>query len=76
MKGRTEEFKMKKILAALLCCALLLCCCSAFAADYIIATDTAFRPFEYTDETGKLVGIDVEILAAIAADFIVYWIIL
>ena len=36
--------------------------------DYTFGTDTAFRPFEYTDETGTLVGIDVELLAAIAAD--------
>ena len=57
---------MKKILAALLCCALLLCCCSAFAADYIIATDTAFRPFEFADENGVYVGIDIDLLAAIA----------
>jgi len=33
-----------------------------------ISTDTVFRPFEYTDASGKLVGIDVEILAAIAED--------
>jgi hypothetical protein len=26
--------------------------------DYTFGTDTAFRPFEYTDETGTLVGID------------------
>ena len=41
----------------------------AFAADsYVIATDTVFKPFEYTDETGSFVGIDVDILAAIAED--------
>lgn len=33
-----------------------------------IVTDTAFKPFEYTDDSGKLVGIDVDILAAIADD--------
>ena len=33
-----------------------------------IATDTVFRPFEYTDESGNFVGIDVDILAAIAED--------
>ena len=33
-----------------------------------IVTDTAFKPFEYTDDSGKLVGIDVAILAAIADD--------
>ncbi len=35
---------------------------------YIIATDTVFRPFEYTDENNQFVGIDVDILAAIAED--------
>lgn len=33
-----------------------------------IVTDTAFKPFEYTDDSGELVGIDVDILAAIAED--------
>ena len=59
---------MKKIVAAMLCVAMLLCMCAALAEDYAIATDTAFRPFEYTDETGALVGIDMEILAAVAED--------
>ena len=35
---------------------------------YTIATDTAFAPFEYTDASGNLVGIDMEILAAVAED--------
>ncbi len=38
------------------------------AAKYVIATDTVFKPFEYTDESGNFVGIDVDILAAIAED--------
>jgi ABC-type amino acid transport substrate-binding protein len=38
------------------------------AVDYIIATDTVFKPFEYTNEDGEFVGIDVDLLAAIAAD--------
>ncbi len=59
---------MKKIVAAMLCAAMLLCAGAALAEDYAIATDTAFRPFEYTDETGALVGIDVDILAAVAED--------
>lgn len=33
-----------------------------------IVTDTAFKPFEYTDDSGNFVGIDVDILAAIAED--------
>ena len=35
---------------------------------WIIATDTVFRPFEFTDENGDFVGIDVDVLAAIAED--------
>jgi len=35
---------------------------------WIIATDTSFKPFEYTDEAGNFVGIDVDILAAVAED--------
>ena len=35
---------------------------------WVIATDTVFKPFEYTDETGAFVGIDVDIVAAIAED--------
>ena len=59
---------MKKLVALIMCVAMLLCMGTAMAEDYAIATDTAFRPFEYTDENGELVGIDMEILAAIAAD--------
>lgn len=35
---------------------------------YLIATDTTFAPFEFQDESGNYVGIDIEILAAVAAD--------
>ncbi len=35
---------------------------------WLVATDTVFKPFEYTDENGDFVGIDVDILAAIAED--------
>lgn len=35
---------------------------------YVIATDTVFKPFEYTDASNNFVGIDVDILAAIAED--------
>ncbi len=33
-----------------------------------IATDTAFKPFEYTDDQGNFVGIDMDILDAVAKD--------
>ena len=58
---------MKKLVIAVMAVAMLLAS-FALAEDYAIATDTAFRPFEFTDETGTLVGIDVEILTAIAED--------
>lgn len=35
---------------------------------YIIATDTAFPPFEFTNADGNFVGIDVDIINAIAED--------
>lgn len=38
------------------------------AKVYVIATDTTFAPFEYQDANGDYVGIDIEILAAVAED--------
>ena len=35
---------------------------------YVIATDTTFAPFEFTDSSNNFVGIDVDLLAAIAAE--------
>ncbi len=35
---------------------------------WVIATDTVFKPFEYTNDAGEFVGIDVDIVAAIAED--------
>ncbi len=40
----------------------------AEAKTYIIATDTTFAPFEFQDASGKYVGIDIELLEAIAED--------
>lgn len=42
----------------------------AHAAEktYIIATDTTFAPFEFESQEGKFVGIDVELLEAIAKE--------
>ncbi len=45
----------------------------ATAADdsgetFVIGTDTTFAPFEFTDENGDLVGIDMDLLRAIAED--------
>lgn len=38
------------------------------AKVYNIATDTTFAPFEFQNDAGEYVGIDIEILAAIAED--------
>lgn len=40
---------------------------SSNSGKYLIATDTTFAPFEYEDN-GTMVGIDMDILAAIAKD--------
>ncbi len=41
---------------------------TAEGRKWIIATDTVFKPFEYTNENNEFVGIDVDLLAAIAED--------
>jgi len=63
----------KKFFAVLMMAAMavsMVACGSSKASSdkYIIATDTAFRPFEFTNASGEFVGIDVDILAAIAED--------
>lgn len=74
---------MKKLLAVLTTAGLtaaMLAGCGAPAKEantntgnvsdkkWVIATDTVFKPFEYTDANGEFVGIDVDIVAAIAED--------
>lgn len=41
---------------------------AASGKKWVIATDTVFKPFEYTDASGNFVGIDVDLVAAIAED--------
>lgn len=38
------------------------------AGKFIIATDTTFSPFEFENEEGEFVGIDMDILKAVAED--------
>ncbi len=65
---------MKRLLALILALVMIIGCFVGCAEKkeegkkWIIATDTVFKPFEYTDENGDFVGIDVDILAAIAED--------
>lgn len=70
----------KKILSLLLAatCVVSMVGCGGSAAGgnagsasgkvWVIATDTAFKPFEYKADNGEFVGIDVDILDAIAKD--------
>ena len=62
---------MKKLLAIVLAAVMCLCfaaCSGNNTADYVIATDKGFSPFEFQDAEGNIVGIDMDILAAIAED--------
>jgi polar amino acid transport system substrate-binding protein len=63
--------KIVRICAVMMAVAMMVACfagCGAKGDKYIIATDTTFAPFEFTNDKGEFVGIDVELLAAIAAD--------
>ncbi len=59
-------------LALVLVCALscmIACSNDGEAVDYIIYSDNSFPPFEYYDDTAKAyVGVDMDILAAVAED--------
>ena len=66
---------MKKFLAivltVVLCVAFIGCAAEKEAnngSHYVIATDKGFSPFEFQDKKGNIVGIDMDILAAIAED--------
>ncbi|ULQ60802.1 transporter substrate-binding domain-containing protein [Brucepastera parasyntrophica] len=43
-------------------------CAEKKKTEYLIATDTTFAPFEFEDSKGNFVGIDMDLLAAIAED--------
>ena len=69
---------MKKFLSIMLILCLMLGILAGCGGDnangdndgkvWVVATDTVFKPFEYTNADGEFVGIDVDILAAIAED--------
>ncbi|MDR2019749.1 MAG: transporter substrate-binding domain-containing protein [Treponema sp.] len=65
----------KKLFVCMLVCAVLFAGGTLYAkggaaksAAYTIATDTTFAPFEFQDASSNYVGIDIELLAAIAGD--------
>ncbi len=65
---------MKKLLTILMVAVMLvgLVACGAPATEtgkhFVVATDKGFSPFEFQDAEGNIVGIDMDILAAIAED--------
>ena len=70
---------MKKTLALIMALAMALCLFAGCgeapveevvenAKHFVIATDKGFSPFEFQDAEGNIVGIDMDILAAIAED--------
>ena len=64
---------MKKKVLSVILGAAMTASMAAMAANaeektYVIATDTTFAPFEYVDDSGETVGIDMDLLAAIAED--------
>lgn len=56
------------ILGAAMTASMVAMAASAEEKTYVIATDTTFAPFEYVDDSGETVGIDMDLLAAIAED--------
>ena len=56
------------VAAAVMSVACLASCGGTKNADYVIATDKGFSPFEFQDAQGNIVGIDMDILKAIAED--------
>ncbi len=71
---------MKKLIALLLALSMLLCFVGCGSTEkeesndasateekvLVMGTNAAFPPYEFTDDTGKIVGIDAEIAAAVA----------
>lgn len=68
--------KSRKLTALMICLFFVVALAGNFGAvahaenktKYDIGTDTTFAPFEFEDVDGKFVGIDMDLLAAIAKD--------
>ena len=59
---------MKAALASVMGLSLVGCGSSSSTSSktYIIATDKTYAPFEMTDKKGKLIGLDMDLMRAIA----------
>lgn len=62
--------KLVSVMLSAVMAASMMCAAASAEEDktYIIGTDTTFAPFEYVNDEGKTVGIDMDLLAAIAED--------
>lgn len=57
------------VLTALIVASLVLPACGPAGGDvYTVAMDATWPPFEYTDEDGAIIGFDVDLINAIAAE--------
>ncbi|MEN6571568.1 MAG: basic amino acid ABC transporter substrate-binding protein [Anaerolineaceae bacterium] len=54
------------VVCALLALAMILTACAPAAKKITVATDATFKPFEYTDDKGNMVGFDIDLMNEIA----------
>lgn len=58
--------KWSVVVCALLALAMVLTACAPAAKKITVATDATFKPFEYMDDKGNMVGFDVDLMNEIA----------
>ncbi len=54
------------VLSVLIALVLLLTACAPAATKVSVATDATFKPFEYKDDAGNLIGFDIDMMNKIA----------
>ena len=64
------------IMSVLLALALILTACAPAAKKITVATDATFKPFEYMDDKGNMVGFDIDLMNEIAkkANLSIEWV--
>lgn len=55
------------VISILLALALLVTACAPAAKKITVATDATFKPFEYMDDKGNMVGFDIDLMNEIAS---------
>ena len=64
---------MKKLIALIMTVLTAVCCCFAFTAcgskgTLQVYTNAGFAPFEYVNQQGKVVGVDIDVMNAIGKE--------